>query len=112
MPFLHHRKIGYPDNKPEAIQKTKRHNAKWNKYYQNKKYKKLRDWYMRENPLCVDCLFNGRSVPATELHHIRPISTGATEEERMQLLMDWQHNFAPLCSECHDKRHNLLKSKQ
>ena len=108
MPWISKRKIGRP-NDVEKTEGTKRRNIKWNKYYQNKKYKKLRDWYMREHCLCQDCLFNGRSVPATELHHIRPISTGQTEEERMQLLMDWENNWVALCSECHDKRHNILK---
>ena len=68
---------------------------------------KLRDWYMSLHPICADCMIEGRSVPATELHHKRPFSTGKTEEERMELLLN-PDNLVALCSECHDKRHFIL----
>lgn len=105
MPYISKRRISPPNNHKEVSAKR---NHTWNKYYQNKKYKNLRDYYMSLHPLCIDCLFEGRSVPATELHHIRPISTGANEEERMQLLLN-PDNFAPLCSYHHDLRHAQLK---
>ena len=63
---------------------------------------------MRNNPLCVDCLFEGRSVPAEEAHHRIPFSTGKTEEEKMKLLLS-PDNIEPLCSFHHDKRHAILK---
>lgn len=109
MPWISNRRISPPNDHKEQ---SDRRNSKWNKYYQNKRYKNLRDWYMREHPLCQDCLFHGRSVPAEELHHIRPISTGKTEEERMQLLLDYEHNWVALCSECHDKRHAQLNNNK
>lgn len=110
MPYLSKRRIGSP-NKAEHQEASKRRNEKWNKYYQYKSYKKQRDWYMGLHPLCIDCLFEGKSVPATELHHIRPISYGKTEEERMTLLMD-PNNWAPLCEHHHDLRHAILNHKQ
>ena len=88
-------------------QDKKRHNDKWNKYYQNPRWKKLRSWYMSLRPLCVDCLFEGRSVPAEELHHVIPFSRGKTEEERMELLLD-PDNLAALCKKHHDARHYKL----
>lgn len=105
MPWISKRKIAARADK--HAKHSKRSNE-WNRYYQNKTYKKLREWYMNNNPLCIDCLFEGRSTPATELHHITPISTGETDEDRFALLLDWEHNFAPLCSDCHHKRHKLL----
>lgn len=108
MPYLNHRKISVRSDKHEV---QERRNNKWGRYYGNIRYKKLRDWYMENHPLCADCLFEGRSVPATQLHHIIPYSRGKTEEERMELLMDWEHNFVALCDECHDKRHKILNSQ-
>ena len=110
MPYITKRKVGTP-NKIEQKEAQKRHNDKWSRYYQNRQYKKLRDWYMATHPLCIDCLFNGISRPATQLHHITPISTGVTDEDKMRLLLDWEHNFAALCEECHDKRHGKLKNR-
>lgn len=109
MPYISKRRISVKTDKQDVV---KRRNTSWNKYYQNKKYKKIRDWYMANHPLCADCLFNGRSVPATQLHHIRPFGNGKTEEERMQLLMDWEKNWVALCSDCHDKRHAELNKQK
>ncbi len=112
MPYISKRRIS-PPNRTDNKEASERRNNKWGKYYGNKKYKNLRDWYMSTHVLCQDCLFNGRSVPATQLHHIIPFSQGKTEDERMYLLMDWEHNFVALCDECHDKRHGKLNhSKQ
>ena len=104
MPYLTKRRISPPSKREDN---NTRRNNKWNKYYQNKRWKKLRDWYMSLHPICADCMFEGRSVPATELHHIIPFSTGKTEEEKMDLLLS-PDNIVALCSECHDKRHAVL----
>ena len=104
MPYITKRRISPPSRKEEH---NTRRNNKWNKYYQNPKWKKLRDWYMSLHPICADCMIEGRSVPATELHHKIPFSTGNTEEERMELLLS-PDNLVALCSECHDKRHFIL----
>lgn len=104
MAYIEKRKIGAPSRKKEI---DTRRNNKWNKYYQNPKWKKLRQWYMSLHPICADCMINGRSVPATELHHIRPFGTGETEREKMELLLS-PDNLVALCSECHDKRHAIL----
>lgn len=106
MPYLNKRKISTRPNKHET---GECHSNKWNIFYQDRRYKKLREWYMSTHCLCVDCLFEGRSVPATQLHHIRPISTGNTLEEKFDLLLDWEHNFVALCEDCHKKRHKILK---
>lgn len=104
MPYITKRKISPPSHKEEH---NERRNSKWNKYYQNSRWKKLRDWYMSLHPICADCMINGRSVPATELHHIRPFGTGKDEAEKMRLLLD-PDNLVALCSDCHDKRHFIL----
>lgn len=108
MPYLSKRKIVVRSNKHEV---NERRNKKWGKYYGDRRYTRLRDWYMSEHVLCQDCLFEGRSVPATELHHIKPFSRGKTEEERMELLLDWEHNYVALCKSCHEKRHKMLNQQ-
>ena len=106
MPYLPKRKIAVRSDKHEVKDKN---SNKWQRYYQDRRYKKLREWYMNTHLLCQDCLMNGISRPSEELHHLRPISTGATDEEKFNLLLDWEHNFIALCHECHEKRHNHLK---
>ena len=109
MAWINKRKVGQP-NKVDKQESINRRNNKWQKYYGDKRWKQLREYIMRNNPLCVDCLFEGRSVPAVEAHHIRPFGDGKTEEEKWSLLLD-PSNICPLCSFHHDKRHAILKQQ-
>lgn len=84
-----------------------RRNKKWDRFYQNKTYKKIRDYYMRLHPLCELCLFNGRSVPAEHCHHRVPFGSGSTDEEKMKLLLS-PDNLQALCRDCHEKIHAEL----
>lgn len=45
-------------------------------------------------PLCEMCLKNHKTTPATEVHHIRPLSRGGTHDE---------DNLMALCKPCHSK---------
>ena len=105
MPYLTNRKIGRPNNKKE-IQDTR--NNKWGRYYGNRQWKLLRDYYMALHPCCELCALEGRSVPAEHCHHRIPFSTGNTEEEKMALLLD-PSNLQPLCRMHHEKIHAQLK---
>ena len=107
MPYITKRRVGTERKYDKNVAKF--HNNKWNVYYQNKTYKKLRDWYMGTHLICEECAFKGISKPAEHLHHRKPISTGKTKEERLELLLDWEHNFEAVCAECHKKIHNQLK---
>ena len=106
MPYLSKRRVGTP-NKIEQKEANVRHNNRWGKYYHNKQWKKLREWQINNHPLCYDCALEGRSVPAEEVHHIRAFSTGTTEEEKLQLLLN-PMNLVSLCRTCHMKRHGYL----
>lgn len=108
MPYITKRRISPPNNPKEA---AKRHNDKYGKYYQNRQWKHLRDWYILNHPICEDCMFEGRSVPADEVHHIIPYSRGATEQEKMSLLLD-PDNLCSLCSFHHALRHKNLNHGQ
>lgn len=73
------------------------------KAYNNTEWRKLRDTYIKEHPLCEDCLNEGKVVPAEDIHHIRsPFQNG---ECNKALLLDY-NNLMALCKQCHNKRHN------
>ena len=73
------------------------------KAYNNPEWRKLRDIYIKEHPLCEDCLDKGKVVPAEDVHHIRsPFQNG---ECNKALLLDY-NNLMALCKQCHNKRHN------
>lgn len=66
----------------------------------NKKYgrawKRIRDRYAAEHPLCERCLMEGRVTLMDEVHHILPISRGGTHDKS---------NLMSLCHSCHNKIH-------
>ena len=74
--------------------------ARYNKYERDprarKRYgrtwKRIRDRYMAEHPLCEECQKAGRLTPAEEVHHIIPLSKGGTNKDS---------NLMSLCTRCH-----------
>lgn len=56
----------------------------------------------RLGPLCIECLKQGRTVVARELHHIISLRDGGA---RLDL-----DNVAPLCAACH-RRHHAHESR-
>ena len=59
-------------------------------------WKRIRDSYAAEHPLCEQCLKEGRVVPVDEVHHILPVSRGGTHA---------RSNLMSLCRSCHNKIH-------
>lgn len=55
-------------------------------------WKRIRDRYVSEHPLCEECLKLGRMTPVAEVHHILPLSQGGTHVE---------DNLMSLCTPCH-----------
>lgn len=74
--------------------------ARYNKYVRDpasrKRYgrawKRIRDAYMAAHPLCEECDLAGRITPATEVHHVIPLSNGGTHS---------RDNLMALCKICH-----------
>ena len=104
MPYISKRKIGVNTNHKE---KDDRRNKKWNTFYQDHRWKRLREWYMATHPLCEECLFEGRSVPAEHCHHKIPFSTGDSTEDKFRLLLD-PDNLQALCVRHHQEKHIIL----
>ena len=62
-------------------------------------WKRIRDRYAAEHPLCEQCLKEGRLTPVQEVHHILPVSKGGTHA---------RENLMSLCQSCHTKIHHDL----
>jgi len=60
-------------------------------------WEKLRKVFLRENPLCHDCIQHERITPAKEVHHIKKVR----EYPSLRLVKD---NLMGLCKSCHSSR--------
>jgi 5-methylcytosine-specific restriction enzyme A len=61
------------------------------------RWQRVRRRYLREHPLCVDCMAAGFYVPATEVHHT------VKAQNRPDLFWD-ESLWRALCEPCHSKR--------
>ena len=80
----------------------KLHAKHYDKYFRspehNKRYgskwRKLRARFLNAHPLCEQCRLQGRYTLATEVHHIKPLADGGTND---------LSNLMPLCKSCHSR---------
>lgn len=56
------------------------------------RWRKLRERFLHKNPLCEICKQQGRYTIATEVHHIKPLAEGGTNDTE---------NLMALCKPCH-----------
>lgn len=59
-------------------------------------WQKIRARYLTLHPLCEECLTEGRSTLATEVHHKIPLGEGGTNDEK---------NLEAVCKACHSRIH-------
>lgn len=59
-------------------------------------WRKVRRAYLSRNPLCEDCLSNGKTKAAGVVHHVTPLDQGGTNRF---------DNLQALCRECHEAKH-------
>lgn len=98
-------------NKGKKVSNYKRHDKAldiYNKVYNTTQWRKLRQSYLMEHPLCEMCLKENKVRPAVEVHHITPISTAKDDLEMKDLGFN-PSNLMALCEECHHKIHNEMK---
>ena len=93
-------------NKPEKKPRPERKETDMRKLrriaYNDTRWRKERDTFLKEHPLCDDCLAKGKITPATDVHHIRsPFQHG---EINYNLLLDYD-NLMALCKDCHGNLH-------
>ena len=71
---------------------------------------KLRRDKLKANPLCQECLKNGRKTAATEVHHITPVEDARSYRQK-ELLMFSFVNLLSVCRTCHCNIHTELGSR-
>jgi 5-methylcytosine-specific restriction endonuclease McrA len=70
----------------------------WNtNFYRTKRWRNLRQFFLSNNPLCVECEGRGLLVTATVVDHIIP------RRERPDLELD-ESNLQGLCDACHNAK--------
>jgi len=85
---------GYCDEH-QALARERRGSARERGY--DWQWEKFRARYLREHPLCVDCLAKHCMTPATEVHHEKKL------KDFPELKYDKRYLHA-LCHQCHSKR--------
>ena len=62
----------------------------------DRKWMRLRRWFLARHPLCAHCLQRGFTTPATEVDHIKPLRDGGARLD--------QTNLQALCKSCHSRK--------
>lgn len=82
------------------------HSAYYHKEIQSTRWRKLRNWYLQQHPLCARCEeLYGIKTMAECVHHVRPVDDARKDEEKA-LLMYNINNLQSLCYHCHHEIHN------
>jgi len=76
-------------NRDRASSTARGYGSDWQKF--------RRLYFYQYSPLCHDCTLDGKTTPATDLHHKQKI------KHRPELRLS-EKNVLPLCSDCHDRR--------
>lgn len=90
--------------------RSKKHNDYWNKYYQDHRWKTLRNWYYNIHPTCEVCDKEGIVTPAEHIHHLHRFSSGITEEAKFNLLLN-PNNLCSCCVQCHKIFHKIMDNE-
>ena len=84
-----------PTHKPPSA--GKRHQPKREPLgHYDRRWQKLREWFLRRHPLCAECERAGRLTPAEHVHHIVQLAQDASKRLDMG-------NLRALCSPCHNR---------
>ena len=93
-----------PKRNPEAVKTDKQKMRA--EAYATPQWKKMRETYLKEHPLCEECLKIGKVTPATQVHH--KISPFKGEEINWGLLYDYK-NLEAVDAVCHQRIHNAKR---
>lgn len=76
--------------------------------YNTQRWRTMRSNFLLMNPLCEECLKNGKTTPVDDIHH--RVSFMSTDDivTRRALAFDY-NNLVALCDSCHAKEHNPRK---
>ena len=76
-------------------------------FYSRAKWMKIRDFVLSQEPLCRECLSNGKVRTARMVDHIRPITPISSEELKYGI-----ENLQPMCFTCHSVKTNRDSGKR
>ena len=65
-------------------------------FYQSKQWRALRNWYIKQNPLCEMCKRKGITKSGNCVDHIKPVTLGGHKVN--------ENNLQTLCNRCHAKK--------
>lgn len=82
----------------------------YRKLINSRKWVKLRNEKIKQDPLCERCSLSGIITPGAEIHHITPVDDGTTPAEKKRLAYN-PNNLQTLCKSCHVAIHKELQSK-
>ncbi len=82
----------------DKIYDRSKRNPESRRFYASTAWRKLRLLKLTLNPLCEECQPQKRLVPATTVHHKKPI------DEYPELRLDWD-NLESSCASCHSRIH-------
>ncbi|QDU62155.1 HNH endonuclease [Planctomycetes bacterium Pan216] len=88
---------GDPETERRRRYQRERTDQAFQRFYQSKRWRRFRKWFLARQPLCIDCEAAGRLKEADQLHHV------------VKLKDDWSRRLDPtnvvgLCRSCHSKR--------
>jgi 5-methylcytosine-specific restriction protein A len=79
--------------KPKKKQSQQYSQGRVGNFYQSKPWRDLRNWHIKQHPLCEACKSVGQFVAGEVVDHIKPISKGGA-------MLDY-NNLQTLCKTCH-----------
>jgi 5-methylcytosine-specific restriction protein A len=65
-------------------------------FYNSKRWRALRNYYIQKHPLCVSCKRNGKIISAEVVDHIKNIISGGSPVD--------EKNLQSLCHKCHNSK--------
>jgi len=76
-------------------------------FYTSHRWRKCRSAFLStKGRLCENCLSKGLIVPATQVHHRKPITTSNLCDPAVTLSFD---NLMALCDDCHNEQHHTRR---
>ena len=101
MPFSPpiHRPAHLPSIRQARLDRNKEYNQNkrtGQEFYKTRAWKRFRAWFVKQNPLCIDCKANGRVTAVKIVDHIVPIKDGGAPLD--------PDNCQSLCLPCHNTK--------
>lgn len=81
-----------------AAKQQERRGSAWSRGYDNH-WKRYREIFLRNHPLCRECAKDGKLAPATDVDHIKSVRNGQDDP------LFWEpSNHQPLCHRHHSQK--------